>query len=294
MPIDPLTLAAMSGAVSSLVGGCINPFVSRTMKYGARWLSDRFSGHPREAIEAAQRNAVNFYGQVNICLDGLQHIEGFEEKKDQALSDPDYTSLFQEAVLGAARTNSEQKHRLLARLVTDRLTAEPDSLRNLAAHMACNAVPHLSSAHLRLLGVMYVIHGQPVPDHLKGLSKDAVDEAGLRWFLKEINPLIPIGNITELDFAHLATLSCIAFVPPLFASGHWGGSPPPLEWNLLSIIHKKFGIRSGSNSFIEATQIPTNKTGKELIRYWEETTLKKATLTSAGELIGLYVRDSIQ
>jgi hypothetical protein len=224
----------------------------------------------------------------------LQQIEGFEEKKDQALSDPDYTCLFQEAVLNAARTNSEEKHKLLARLVTDRLTAEPDSKQNFAAHMACNAVPHLSADHLRLLGVMYVIHCQPVPEHLKGLSKSAVDEAGLKWFLEEIDPLIPNGDITELDFAHLSTLSCIDFVPPFFASGHWGGSPPPLEWNLLSIIHKKFGIRSGSNSSIEATQIPTSKTGKKLIRYWGETNLKKATLTSAGSLIGRYVRDSMQ
>lgn len=73
----------MSGAVSGFIGGSVNPFVSRTILYGARWLSDHYRGHPREAIETAQRNAVNFYGQVNICLDGLQQIEGFEEKKNR-------------------------------------------------------------------------------------------------------------------------------------------------------------------------------------------------------------------
>ena len=38
----------------------------------------------------------------------------------QAIADPDYASLLQEAELGAARTDSEQS-KLLAHLVTDRL-----------------------------------------------------------------------------------------------------------------------------------------------------------------------------
>jgi hypothetical protein len=196
--IGPLTLAAMSGAVSGFVGGCINPFVSRTIGYGVRWLSDQYRGHPREAIETAQSNAVNFYGQVNICLDGLQQIEDFEEKKEQELADPDYTSLFQEAVLGAARTNSVQKHKILARLVTERLAAEPDSLRTLASHMACDAVPQLSPKHLRFLGFMAILWTMDTPDYVKAVSGETgVDsdqktfEKGLSWLSDELSPLLP-------------------------------------------------------------------------------------------------------
>ena len=294
MPIDPLTLAAMSGAVSGLVGGCINPFVSRTMKYGARWLSDRFSGHPREAIETAQRNAVNFYGQVNICLDGLQQIEGFEEKKDQALSDPDYTCLFQEAVLGAARVNSEQKHRLLARLVTDRLTAEPDSLRNLAAHMACNAVPQLSNTHLKLLAALYIIHHHSPPSYILRLPYDERIDIGNEWFLTEIAPFIPIGEVTDLDFAHLTAVSCITFVPQLTHSG-LGGSSEPGCWKLPIVVRNKFV------SLKELYRLPTpvkepmiekDQNGKDLLSIWDNSDMRKATPTPAGSLIGLYVRDS--
>jgi hypothetical protein len=296
MPIDPLTLAAMSGLVSGLVGGCVNPFVSRTMKYGARWLSDRFSGHPREAIEAAQRNAVNFYGQVNICLDGLQHIEGFEEKKDQALSDPDYTSLFQEAVLGAARVNSEQKHRLLARLVTDRLTAEPDSLRNLAAHMACNAVPQLSNTHLKLLGALYVIHHHLPPLELLRLPHDERIDVGTRWFLNEMAPYIPIGEITDLDLAHLIAVSCITYVPqPTETNPFLIGVDEPNCWKLSIVVHNKFAPHVELYHFpmtAKLPQIEQNEIGVYLLNAWENTDMRKASLTPAGSLIGLYVRDS--
>jgi hypothetical protein len=292
--IEPLTLAAMSGAVSGFIGGCINPFVSRTTGYGARWLSDRYSGHPREAIETAQGNAVNFYGQVNICLDGLQQIKGFEDKKNQALTDPDYTTLFQEAVLGAARTNSEQKHRLLARLVTDRLTAEPDSLRNLAAHMACNAVPQLSNTHLKLLGALYVIHHHSPPSGMLRLPYDERIDVGTRWFLTEIAPFIPIGEITDLDLAHLTAVSCITYVPQLIHSGI-GGSSEPGCWNLAIVVRNKLvpleELYRLSTPVMEP-RIEQDQNGIYLMNVWENSNMRKASLTPAGSLIGLYVRDN--
>lgn len=289
---DPITLAIVSGLVSGTAGSAM----SRAIGHGMRWISDRYKGHPKEAIGAAQRNVVNFFGHVNMCLDGQQQIEGIEYRIEQALADPDYTSLFQEAVLGAARTNSEQKHRLLARLVTDRLTAEPESLRNLAAHMACNAIPQLSPIHLRLLGVMYAIHYQPAPNHLKGLSRDALADAGSKWLLEEIKSYMPIGDITQLDFAHLVAVSCITYIPPhqipLFKTP-LDEPAQPREWDLFSRIYEKFA-GFASNSYMVSSRIQDDRAGKELIRYWEECDMKKATLTSAGSLIGMYVHECNQ
>ena len=204
---DQTALAVVSGLVSGAASGFVSPAIT--------WVRDRYKGHPKDAIKAAQINTVNFLGQVNVCLEGQQQIENIEDKKQQALSDPDYTSLFQEAVLGAARTNSEQKHKLLARLVTDRLTAEPDSLQALSVHMACNAVPQLSKMHLKLLGVLYIIRHQPAPSYIMDLPYDERIDVGNKWCLTEIAPFIPIGGLTDLDFAHLTAVSCITYVPQL-------------------------------------------------------------------------------
>jgi hypothetical protein len=168
MALDPETWK--TAVEIGLAEGLTVTFLPAIYDSGKKWISARFKDHPKEAQESAQRNVNNFFGEVNIRVGALEKLnENIEDKEKHALSDPDYTYLLYEAVLGAARSNSEQKHKLLARLVTDRLAAEPDSLRTLAAHMACNAVPQLSNMHLKLLGVLYIIRHQPVPSYIMDL-----------------------------------------------------------------------------------------------------------------------------
>jgi hypothetical protein len=284
---DPLALNIVGG----LASGCIESFVS----LGIRWVSDRYKSHPKEAIKTAQNNAANFFGQVNIYLEGQQQIEGIEDKTKQALADPDYTDLLQEAVLGAARTNSEQKHELLARLVTDRLTAEPDSLRNLAAHMACNAVPQLSNMHLKLLGLLYIIRRHPAPPHIMRLPYDERIDIGTKWFLSEISPFIPIGGLTDFDFAHLMAVSCITYVPQLIPSGY-GGSSEPGYWKLPIVLRNKLCPVEELYRLpipVKEPQVEQDQIGKDLLSFWSSSNMRKASLTPAGSLIGLYVLDAI-
>jgi len=295
MVLDPeqlKTAAEIAEIGSGLIVGA--EFLPTVIGCAKKWISAKFHGHPQKAIDAALSNFNDFSGQINICFGGMQQIEGFEEKKEQALADPDYTSLFQEAVLGAARTSSEQTHNLLARLVTDRLTAEPDSLHTLAAHMACNAVPQLSPTHLRLLGAMYIIHFLPAPSSMKDLSADERQVACPRWFLDEMSKVIPIGTVTKLDFAHLVAVFCIAYIPPVPNLGEMplGGPSYPREWRLSSIILDKFSSQ-GYMSSMTSTQIEMGPIGSELKRCWEQSDMRKASLTSAGSLIGMYVRDTI-
>ena len=68
---DPITLAIASG----LASGFIDPFVSGAID----WVSEKYKGHPKDAIKAAQINTVNFLGQVNLCLEGQQLIENIED-----------------------------------------------------------------------------------------------------------------------------------------------------------------------------------------------------------------------
>lgn len=240
MVIDPETLITAAEIV--IAGEVTKCFSEDIYNSGKNWISARFKGHPKEAQEVAQCNANNFFGEVKKLVGALEKLDEYiEEREKRALSDPDYTYLLYEAVLGAARTNSEQKRKLLARLVTDRLAAEPDSLRTLAAHMACVAVPQLSPTHLKLLGAMYIIHYLPAPSSMKELSPEQRQVACPQWFLDEISPLMPIGTITELDFAHLVAVSCITYIPPVpISSGASYGSCElpfdPGEWRLLKII----------------------------------------------------------
>ncbi len=278
MVLDPeqlKTAAEIAGIGSGLIAGA--EFLPTVVGCAKKWISAKFHGHPQKAIDVALSNFNDFSGQVNICLNGMQQIEGFEEKKEQALADPDYTSLFQEAVLGAARTNSVQTHKILARLVTERLAAEPDSLRTLASHMACDAVLQLSPKHLRFLGFMAILYAMDTPDYVKGVSGETgVDsdqktfEKGLSWLSDELSPLLPIGEMTHADYSHLEAVSCItngAYIT-----------------ELLHLLKWKFSTKQINESWIEQNPIY-----KVLCKYWNSS----ASLTPAGTLIGMYVRDII-
>ena len=273
----------------------MSPFMSRAINTGLEWISDKYRGHPKHAIEAAQRNSFNFFGHVNIRLEGLKGIEGFEEKTRQALADPDFTCLFQQAVLGAARINSDEKHKLLANLITNRLNAKPDSMNSLAAYMACNAVPQLSNLHLRLLGALYIIRRYPIPSYIEKMSYDERIDIGTKWFLNEIAHFIPIGKITDLDFAHLTATSCITFVPQMIHPGIGGGLEPGY-WRLSVAVRDKFFSKDEIFDLphnIKMPRIDQDNIGKDLLSSWENSDMKKASLTSAGCLIGMYVQDIV-
>jgi hypothetical protein len=269
MVTDPETLktvAEFAEIGAGVIAGV--EFLPTVVGCAKKWISAKFHGHPQKAIDAALSNFNDFSGQVNICLGGMQQIEGFEKKKEQTLADPDYTSLFQEAVLGAARTNSVQTHKILARLVTERLAAEPNSLRTLASHMGCNAVPQLSPKHLRFLGFMAILWAMDTPDYVKALSGETgVDsdqktfEKGLRWLSDELSPLLPIGEMTENDYSHLAAVSCIAY-------GHY-------ITTLENLLNWKFSTKHVNQSWIE--QDPNCKV---LCNYW----ISEGSLTPAGTL----------
>lgn len=285
---DPNTFSSIIGG---LVGGCIEPLAS----YGIGWVSDRYKGHPKDAVRNAQNNAINFLGHVNICLHGQQQIGGIEDKTKEALSDPDYTTLFQEAVLGAARTNSEQKHKILARLVTDRLSAEPNSLHNLSAHMACNAIPQLSNMHLKLLGLLYIIHRSPAPSYIMSLPYDERIDIGTKWFLNEIAPLDPTGAVTDCDFAQLAAVSCITYLPQVTPSGY-GGSSEPGVWKLPIVVRNKLCSLEELYRLhkpVKEPQIDQDQTGKDLLSLWRSSDMRKASITPAGSLIGMHVVDAV-
>jgi hypothetical protein len=292
MTLDPETW--ISATEIALVGGLTGAFSQDIYNSGRNWILARFIGHPKEAQESAQHNVNNFFGEVNIRVGALEKLnENIEDEEKRALSDPDYTYLLYEAVLGAARTNSEQKHKLLARLVTDRLAAEPDSLRTLAAHMACNAVPQLSNMHLKLLGVLYIIRHQPAPSYIMDLPYDERIDVGTKWCLTEIAPFIPIGEITDLDFAHLTAVSCITYVPQSFPSLIGGLGKEPDYWKLLTLVYDKFISREDHLHQVRwIPEIGEDKIGKDLLSFWDNSDMRKASLTPAGSLIGMYVRDT--
>ena len=125
------------------------------------------------------------------------------------------------------------------------------------------------------------------------LPYDERIDVGTKWFLAEIAPFIPIGEITDLDLAHLIAVSCITYVPqplPII----FDASEPDC-WKLQFVVGNKFSPLEELYRMpmpVKEPQIEQDQNGIYLLNAWENTDMRKASLTPAGSLIGLYVRDS--
>src|SRR5207245_2283184 len=90
------------------------------------------------------------------------------ERIEAAQDDPSFTVLLKDAVIASAQTDSPEKHRLLARLVADRLAVGSETTLALASANACDVIAHATRQQLRILGFLSVIlHVRPggIRDH---------------------------------------------------------------------------------------------------------------------------------
>lgn len=269
--MDPVTLALLS----AVGGATATKFINEAWDLGKGWLDDYFLKHQPEAKEKAQENALDFLLDLGKRIQKLEedteNSEIIKEQIKNSLSDPDFSALLQNALIASARTSSQEKHILLANIVSDRLTADQESLKALVCSMAIEVIPHISSKHLKILGIMTVILWQIVPTNPETMDPNSWRD----YLVNQLSPLIPEEEIKSVDYLHLLSVSCISmsigskdinqFISPTDrVSG---------EWN--------------SDIFLKETDV-----GKKINEIWSKE-LKHMNLTAVGGIIGVYVLNEL-
>ena len=152
---DPLSLIAAGAAV----GGLASKIVEKTWESGERWLSEKFGSHAAEAQKQARENAANFVYQLAIRIAVLEkhHILD-QDIVSETQRHPQFSSLLQETILNASKTNDDNKHDLLARLVAVRLTSNAETTVSLASEMASDAITRSTRRQLELMGLCCFLH----------------------------------------------------------------------------------------------------------------------------------------
>ena len=82
-----------------------------------------------------------------------------QEKINSAQDHPDFSALLQKALLTSAQTDNKDKHVILARLVSERLKTEPESILALGSKMACDAISYATVNQLMILGLAVNFYG---------------------------------------------------------------------------------------------------------------------------------------
>lgn len=193
-----------------------------------------------------------------------------EERLNSVQDHPDFTALLQKALLTSAQTDSRDKHMILARLVSERLRTEPETLLALGSKMACDVISFTTINQLMLLGMAVNFYGIRSNSFLP----EGVDETNFQeWYDSQlIIKLKPYQNIVlrKIDITHLEALSCLRSIAYVGRNIN----------DLFKIGSLKYNIEKMNDVSLRNAMITAWAGGLRII-----------DLTTVGQIIGITVSD---
>ena len=262
--------------VTALVSGAAGGFVKETIASGSQWLRDRFAHHSEKAQKRARDNASDFLNELAPRIKKLEENSDFlKQKIESAMSQPDFSMLMQHALLSAAQTESKEKHILLAQVVSDRLRTDADTVLALTSQMACEAISHITSQQMRVLGLHYTLGHTRFPTSNAPTSPELLRMLRLEWIEHTLAPYKDL-QFSRLDLMHLDALGC--------QGAHYGFLSPDLAGML--------SRATGSIEF-EYEHFVQTELGRHILELFERQGLNGTSLQSTGSLIGMYVSDQL-
>lgn len=258
--VDPGSIA-----LGAAIGGATGKFVEKAWDSGERWLAKYFEGHGAEAKANAENNAQQFLRELAARVDAIEqtHAE-HSDSIARAQEHPQFSATLHRAMISASLTESRDKHALLAQLVSERLTAEPESLLSLATAMATDAVGSLTRGQLRLLGLAASI------GYVQSPYSDVPQSVA--FFQARISQFINVTP-TDYDYLNLEAASCAQ-------RSNFGGR------NLTRLLNR------GCHATVIDDAWESMPIWGRLLHIWNEKELKFLYLTTVGILIGTTVYDN--
>ena len=208
--MDPISTLV----ISSAVGGAAGSFIKEVSSNGVKWLVDLVTAQSPEMQAIAKRNMENFVIRLAKRVEELEKDIAPEDSEifRQSLNHPSSAMLIKTALIDSATTDNEDKHELLAELISQRLTAGADDMIALAGTAACSIVNSLSSRQIKILAILSTVFAvrplkvESITDPYK--AKEFIK----KWWSDSIKPLIAdnaFRKASVLDFEHLAAMGCI-------------------------------------------------------------------------------------
>lgn len=260
---EPITVAVTT-AIATVAS---QKFLEKASDSGGKWLTDFFAHHLPASQRKAEANVESFLRELAQDLERLEKENVLSaDQISSAQEHPDFSVLLQKAMLSAAQTDSEERHKLLSRLVSERIKAPSESLIASATKLACDAISDTTSDHLKMLGLINVINYLQPP-------RVDTDEQVYNFFQMRLGAFREVRP-RPIDYDHLEALSCLTF--ERFDS-------KGLEECLTANCSGRFNYEAFAKSDL----------GKEILVIWENHRLKRAFSTTIGQLIGTMVIDEV-
>lgn len=265
--MEPLLLIAIGAAV----GGAAGKFVEKAWDSGEKWIQTYFKDHSEIAQKEATENTLDF---LNVLAQKVKQLEDSkqipQDKIDSAQDHPDFSALLHKALLTSAQTDNKNKHIILARLVSERLKSEPESILALGSKMACDAISYATIDQLMILGLASNLYGiRPKPFPATGIQENNFQTWLDGWITERLKPYQNI-KFRAIDITHLESLSCL---------------------KVNTFIGRDLnGMYSKDNFKFDFEKLNNIDLRKSIKRMWDDG-LQKIDLTTVGQIIGVSVSD---
>lgn len=265
--MEPLSIIAIGAAV----GGAAGKFVEKAWDSGEKWIQSYFKDHKEVAQQKATDNTMDFLNELAQKVKQLEDSKQIPKDKIESAQDhPDFSAMLQKALLTSAQTDSKDKHIILARLVSERLKSEPESILALGSKMACDAISYATVNQLLILGLAVNFYGiRPNPFPPIGVNETNFQEYMNGWLTQRLKPYEKI-EFKQIDITHLESLSCLK-VNTFLGRG-------------LNDMFKK------DNLVYDFEKMVDIQLRDKMKKIWNDG-LQKIDLTTVGQIIGVYVSD---
>lgn len=265
--MEPLSIIAIGAAV----GGAAGKFVEKAWDSGEKWIQSYFKDHKEVAQQKATDNTMDFLNELAQKVKQLEDSKQIPKDKIESAQDhPDFSAMLQKALLTSAQTDSKDKHIILARLVSERLKSEPESILALGSKMACDAISYATVNQLLILGLAANFYGiRPKPFPPIGVNETNFQEYMNTWLTQRLKPYEKI-EFKQIDITHLESLSCLK-VNTFIGRG-------------LNDMFKK------ENLVYDFEKMVDIQLREKMKKIWNDG-LQKIDLTTVGQIIGVSVSD---
>jgi hypothetical protein len=265
--MEPLSIIAIGAAV----GGAAGKFVEKAWDSGEKWIQSYFKDHKEVAQQKATDNTMDFLNELAQKVKQLEDSKQIPKDKIESAQDhPDFSAMLQKALLTSAQTDSKDKHIILARLVSERLKSEPESILALGSKMACDAISYATVNQLLILGLAVNFYGiRPNPFPPIGVNETNFQEYMNAWLTQRLKPYEKI-EFKQIDITHLESLSCLK-VNTFIGRG-------------LNDMFKK------ENLVYDFEKMVDIQLREKMKKIWNDE-LQKIDLTTVGQIIGVSVSD---
>ncbi len=268
--------------IAGAAGGAAKEIAQSAWQSGKKWIVDYFRDHQPAAVAKAEENAAHC---VNLIAYKVQQLE--EDARlnralfDRALVEPDFGVLLQRALIGAAQTEDVTKREVLAEIVSNRLTAESESLYAVAAQTAAETVAKCTPVQLKILA--FASNFSKVKIFKDGQTFET-RESFVAYCKEEFEarfaPLVDIP-VTRLDMRYLEALSCVNAIWTDHASS---GNRPLIYWHVNDAKY---------HEYLDEYDIREFPSGIGVHNKWKQLRIQDYRLSTTGSLIGVLASDAI-